>query len=246
MDKKIRKPKLNVILANRIQSHNFDEAKELIKQGVNLTYSITYNTIHQNNYEAFKFLIEQNLVNINQIDEYDLYSVFMPDEEVDNSKFKKFFIDRKNNESHIKKLFASKEHIEDFTKESKIMINNTGIVTINPEIKFAYDLEMEMEDVIKVKNAIQKLQKYLSNFTEFKKHIETISTEDELMLDEIQQKINKQKEIYDNYIADRLKLKESLTPLYEQREEINKNIVKTMKKLVGSTSPNKNKLKGLQ
>jgi hypothetical protein len=229
-------------LSRKILANKFDEAQELIDQGVSLTNGLISTAIWRDKFEAFKFLFNHG--KDTEISDYDLYSVFMNSDEINSNKFRNFFIANKDNNIELQKLFSNSEYqFETFFEEANKKLGKIHIAYINPEAKFSYNLQLEMTIVIDIKEGVNTLIKKIDEFSEFKKHLAPTSIENELMFEEIQRKATKYQDIYNNYLADRLNLREQLKPLNEEREKLNNRIAETLKKFADTNSSNKIKPK---
>jgi hypothetical protein len=234
--------RLPSILSKKILANKFEEAQELINQGVNLTNDLISRAIWHDKFEAFEFLFNQG--KSSQLSEDDLHSVFVNSDEPNAPKFREFFIANKANQ-HLQNLFSNSDyHFKTFVDHANKKMNKIHIAYINPEIKFAYNLQLDMKVVIGIQDGIHTLMKKVGQFSEFKKHLGPTSIENQLMFDEIQQKANKYQDLYNNYLQDRIALNKQLKPLQEQREKLNNHIAETIKKFTSSNNTANNKPKG--
>lgn len=227
-------------LSKKILANKFDEAQELINQGVNLTDDLISKAIWTDKFEAFEFLFNQG--KSSHISDYALHAVFVNADYTDAQKFREFFIANKDN-SDIQNLFSNSEyHFETFLNHANQKLTNIHIAYINPENKFSYNLELEMKLVVGIKEGINTLLTKVEQFAKFKEHLAPTSIENELMFEEVQRKAIKYQELYNNYLADRLGVKEQLNPLFKQREDLNKHIAETLKKFSTTSNTIKNKI----
>lgn len=222
----INTPKAHIVLKNRILSNQFKEAKEMIDAGSSYTVGLLSETISKENYEAFEFVLKEELFNLEEIRNSDLYSAFVNNKD---NRFREFFVQHKDN-LHIKELLATDYHINWFLKSISNQLGWNNIECLQPDNP-EYSLEMDLSDVNEINEGIKLLIKDFENFNHFRQYLTPLSNIEELKYRELYQKVMKQKEIYENYMVTRLDIAEELKPLYEQKEKLNKDIENRIKEL---------------